>query len=152
MKDRVIFETRPGTYALILKTVQYSKCLIGSLGYLHIRPGFYIYTGSAFGPGGLKARLAHHLKRSANPRWHIDYLRQQANIYEIWYTYDSQKREHEWADRFYALSSAEIPFPGFGSSDCRCPSHLFYFAAVPSFGSFQALFPDPHSLIADPLH
>ena len=47
---------------------------IGSLGRFDILPGFYAYVGSAFGAGGLRARIGHHLESTAWPHWHIDYL------------------------------------------------------------------------------
>jgi hypothetical protein len=31
-----------------------------------LAPGLYLYCGSAKGPGGLRARLAHHMRRQAN--------------------------------------------------------------------------------------
>jgi Uri superfamily endonuclease len=35
---------------------------IGSLGEFDIIPGFYAYVGSAFGSGGLRSRIGHHLE------------------------------------------------------------------------------------------
>ena len=68
--------SRPGTYALLLASTA-TRCLyaLGGLGSLTLRPGWYVYVGSAFGPGGVCARLAHHRKRAARPHWHVDYLR-----------------------------------------------------------------------------
>jgi Uri superfamily endonuclease len=31
-----------------------------------------------------------------------------------------------------------VPFPGFGSSDCGCPSHLFFFEKRPAHSAFEA--------------
>jgi Uri superfamily endonuclease len=62
-------QSRSGTYALVLKSSSDPKVEVGKLGRLHVRPGFYVYVGSAFGPGGLKARIAHHMKISARPHW-----------------------------------------------------------------------------------
>ena len=58
---------------------------IGALGVKVFPRGNYLYIGSAFGPGGIKARLRHHLFSTAAPRWHIDYLKACGNIAEIWF-------------------------------------------------------------------
>ncbi len=56
---------------------------IGRLGSFNIIPGFYAYVGSAFGPGGLRARIRHHLESVAQPHWHIDYLLGYAEPVEV---------------------------------------------------------------------
>lgn len=101
-----------------------------------MRPGFYVYVGSAFGPGGVKARVSHHLTITPRPRWHIDFLRASSAVDEVWITYDPNRREHQWADVLQRTSGATIPLAGFGSSDCDCKSHLFYFHDRPSKLSF----------------
>ena len=135
----------PGTYALIMAATG-SRCLrIGRLGSLALRPGWYVYVGSAFGPGGVRARLAHHRKPAARPHWHIDYLRPHAGLQRAWYTHDPHRREHQWAAILLQLPGAEVPLPGFGSSDCGCPSHLVRFNRRPSLRAFRreigSLFP-----------
>jgi Uri superfamily endonuclease len=130
-------QSRPGTYALILKSSSERRVEAGKLGLLHVRPGYYVYVGSAFGPGGLKARIAHHIKISERPHWHIDYLRSILHLNEVWYSYDSEKHEHQWADTFSSLRGATIPMTGFGASDCSCISHLFAFTTQPSIRAFR---------------
>jgi Uri superfamily endonuclease len=125
-------QARPGTYALVLKSTSDQRIDVGKLGRLSIRPGFYVYVGSAFGPGGLKARIAHHMKISARPHWHIDYLRRSMDLNEIWFTYDSRPCEHQWAGVLASVSGGSIPLSGFGASDCRCKSHLYFFNSRPS--------------------
>jgi Uri superfamily endonuclease len=51
-----------GTYVLISHMVQMKRLEIGSLGEFDIIPGFYAYVGSAFGSGGLRSRIGHHLE------------------------------------------------------------------------------------------
>ena len=128
---------KPGTYALILHSPSAEVIRVGKLGQLQIQSGFYIYVGSAFGPGGLRARISHHRHISNHPRWHIDYLRAVTCLQGIWYTYDSIRREHQWAEVFVCSKRASIPFGGFGSSDCRCQAHLTYYQSQPSFKSFS---------------
>ncbi|MFQ5708470.1 MAG: DUF123 domain-containing protein [bacterium] len=127
----------PGTYALILASSTFADVRIGKLGRLGVKPGFYVYIGSAFGPGGLKTRLAHHSQVSARPHWHVDYLRTHTSLQGVWCTYDSTRREHQWAEAMARLPGASVPLLGFGSSDCTCVSHLCFFAAVPEPESFQ---------------
>ena len=109
---------------------------MGRLGKLLMEPGFYIYVGSAFGPGGLKARLNHHLKPAVNAHWHIDYLRPYARVIEIWYTTDPIRRELDWVTRLTRLRSMAAVHPGFGASDSNCVSHLFSAMEKPGFERF----------------
>jgi len=128
--DRVkeLIESGPGTYVLILHVGRAKALAIGALGKLKLVPGYYGYVGSAFGPGGLRARLTHHLKGTSRPHWHIDYLRRQVKIAEIWFSSATARQEHAWARAFQATPGVVIAAPRFGASDCQCASHLFSFA------------------------
>ena len=126
-----------GTYALILFCSRQGPVQIGRLGSLQLRRGFYVYVGSAFGPGGVRARAAHHQTVSPRPRWHIDYLRPHTRLDRTWYSHHRIRLEHHWAQIFSALQGASIPISGFGSSDCMCEAHLFFFARRPSFREFR---------------
>lgn len=131
-------DARPGTYALILRARRSVPTLqVGRCGTLRVQPGWYVYIGSAFGPGGVRARLRHHCRVSATPRWHIDYLRRAAEPETVWYTYDPQPREHSWAGSVGRLRSACVPLPGFGASDCSCLTHLFFFSRLPRVSVFR---------------
>lgn len=127
----------PGTYALILESPSEQLVQIGKLGRLNVRPGFYVYVGSAFGPGGLRARIVHHVSISQRPHWHINYLRSCLQLKAVWFTYDAERQEHRWADIFGSLRGATIPMTGFGASDCGCKSHLIAFSSQPSIRSFR---------------
>jgi Uri superfamily endonuclease len=127
----------PGTYALVFSSSAKKNLKIGKLGTLHIKPGYYVYTGSAFGPGGLLARIAHHQKNSSRPHWHIDYLRPFLRPVEIWYTTDPVHREHQWSELLSTTRGASIPLIGFGSSDCCCRSHLYFFSLRRPSGQYM---------------
>jgi len=127
----------PGTYALILSSTAEKPVNIGKLGTLKLEPGFYVYVGSAFGPGGLQARVKHHIHQCGRPHWHLDYLRPALSVCEIWYTYDQTRREHQWATIHLQTRGSILPLPGFGASDCRCPSHLFFYKSKPSSRNFS---------------
>lgn len=86
-------------------------------------PGWYVYAGSAFGPGGIRARLRRHFRRDKKRHWHIDDLT------------DSATRLHAVAlvggtecaivARLSGPDRLAPALAGFGSSDCRiCVTHL----------------------------
>jgi Uri superfamily endonuclease len=136
--DRVdIVQARPGTYVLVLSSRSTDLIQIGRLGALQLQSGFYVYVGSALGPGGVRARLAHHLKLSRRPHWHIDYLRAHTSVEEVWYRLDGQRLEHVWAERISLAEGASVPLVGFGSSDCGCESHLIFFRQRPPRERFR---------------
>ena len=43
-----------------------------TLGSVALGPGRFRYYGSAFGSGGLRSRITHHLRRDKKPWWHAD--------------------------------------------------------------------------------
>jgi Uri superfamily endonuclease len=116
----------PGTYLLVLHAEQAVQVRIGSLTQMEVLPGYYLYTGSAFGPGGLRARLGRHLGPPGVQRWHIDYLRCVARPVGAWYAPGPERWEHTWAQALSVHPSCQVALPRFGASDCRCPTHLFY--------------------------
>lgn len=139
-----------GTYVLVCRSSRETEVEVGRLGKLPIRRGYYLYVGSAFGPGGVAARVARHLRHGPKRHWHVDYLWPVLRIVEIWYSHDPRRREHQWAHILRRAIGFSVPLPGFGASDCGCDSHLAYSTARPSFGSFQAhvhrIIPGHHAL------
>jgi len=134
----MIIEPKPGTYALVLSCASTARIQVGRLGMMQLQRGYYVYLGSALGPGGLHARIAHHQKLARRPHWHIDYLRAYTRLQSVWLNYDGKRHEHEWAEAMQKVEGATIPLPGFGSSDCRCTSHLCFFKHSPRSLSFRA--------------
>ncbi len=128
-----------GTYVLVASVAQMKHLEIGRLGAFDIVPGFYAYVGSAFGAGGLRARIAHHLESTAAPHWHIDYLLEVAEPVEVWYTTANRKLEHHWADLLEQAPNFRAPISRFGSSDYHRSrsSHLFHSKRRPVFAWFQ---------------
>jgi len=129
----------PGTYVLILRVSRPSVIRTPRPGYWKARPGFYLYVGSALGPGGVRARVSHHLRPSARFHWHVDYLTVSSTIEEVWYSLETVHREHQWVAVIAQLRDAVIPCPTFGASDCRCASHLYLLPKRPSVRSFRRL-------------
>lgn len=134
-----------GTYILILHLSQPAQLTIGRAGLFVFPAGYYAYVGSAFGPGGLRARLKHHLAPPAKPHWHIDYLRPAAPLCELWHSASTVRREHQWAALLCAMPAAALPAPRFGASDCTCASHLVHFPHMPDAAPFSGItrFPVP---------
>ncbi|WP_187426677.1 GIY-YIG nuclease family protein [Geothermobacter ehrlichii] len=115
-----------GIYLLQLSVVHEETLGIGRLGTLWLSPGTCFYIGSARGPGGLRARIAHHLGSKATPHWHIDHLRGPCRITEIWFSTDGAADECLWAQAVASIGGTRIPLARFGASDCRCAAHLFW--------------------------
>ena len=128
-----------GTYILIVSVARMRRLEIGRLGSFGIIPGFYAYVGSARGPGGIRARVGHHLESVAAPHWHIDYLLGIATPAEVWYAVSDRRLEQDWAELLAEAPFFRAPIPRFGSSDYRRSrtSHLFYSKRWPSFRWFQ---------------
>ncbi len=131
-------ESSKGTYALVLRLERSEEITVGKLGTFTFPAGYYLYVGSALGPGGLEARLSRHRRRDKKLRWHIDYLLEHAQLVEVWSAASTDKLECLWAQAARQLPGSETPVPGFGSSDCRCPSHLIRLASTPSYEEFTA--------------
>ena len=118
-----------------------ARVQIGRLGEFELKPGYYIYIGSAFGPGGLRARISRHCRTDKPKYWHIDYLREFVTPLTAWVSYGPERLEHRWAQVFYRLEET-IPVQGFGCSDCKCHSHLFYASNRPEFAHFSGMLGD----------
>jgi Uri superfamily endonuclease len=134
-KDHLL-DSSPGTYALVLALQAPIELQIGCLGRIRFDSPFYLYFGSAFGPGGLKARLKHHLQPVRRAHWHIDYLRQEAEVLGAWYSSDRARLECYWANMALAHRGVSL-VPRFGSSDCRCQSHLLAVSRRPNLSAFR---------------
>jgi len=116
----------PGIYTLVLCLDQHRMVQVGLLGVIDFAAGFYSYTGSARGPGGLK-RVNRHLsilrgKRSTK-RWHIDYLLPHTSFCEVFITRTTQDLECQIAG---SIGERLRAVKGFGCTDCDCASHLHY--------------------------
>jgi Uri superfamily endonuclease len=134
---------RPGTYVLWLHLSQPRTLRIGRLGDSALVAGHYAYVGSAFGPGGVRARLGRHLRGGSTLRWHIDYLRRVCRVETAWVSYEPRRLEHVWAAALLALPGVYRPAAGFGASDCQCDTHLAGFAERPALTAFRRRLASP---------
>jgi len=111
-----------GSYLLAIRLDRCMDLEIGRLGKLTFSKGYYLYVGSAM--RNLGARIARHQRKGKQFHWHIDYLAAHASELIPLPIRSSQRDECEIAK---ALSSIMQSGPaGFGSSDCRCQTHLFF--------------------------
>jgi sugar fermentation stimulation protein A len=117
-----------GAYVLLLRLGRIRRLRIGALGVLTFKPGWYVYVGSAL--NGLSARVARHLRLRKRKRWHIDYLRPAAERVSAFLLPSRRDRECALARKLRRISNGQVA--QFGSSDCACPSHLFYFSGGPA--------------------
>ena len=113
-----------GSYILVLNLTTSHRLKVGKLGSFGFAPGCYLYFGSAL--NGLNSRISRHLKQDKKPHWHIDNLAAVANATHVWYAIGNERWECAWAKAVAENPYATIPAQGFGSSDCRCDTHLLH--------------------------
>lgn len=122
---------RRGIYCLLF-TAPSCRIRVGALGDLLFDPGWYIYVGSALGPGGL-SRVRRHLRINREgtdrPHWHIDYLSRHPGV--ILRARICAHTDHPMECGLARTIGGE-GVEGFGCSDCRCTSHLLYRTSDPT--------------------
>ena len=112
-----------GSYILLIKLPAEEIITVGGLKAIRFSPGYYAYVGSAM--NGLEARVNRHLRQNKKIHWHIDYLLQRVAISSIILSETTDRTECAVAG---ALNRQFEAVSRFGSSDCRCRSHLFFSA------------------------
>ena len=117
-----------GAYALYFLLAAPLALTITRLNEPVLQPGRYVYVGNARGFGGIRARVARHLRGEKTLHWHIDYLSTEASCVRV----DAFLGGNECSViRELLQNGASTPVPGFGSSDCRiCPAHLVCLAGT----------------------
>jgi len=128
-----------GSYILLMCIQKPSTVEIGKKGTMRLQPGFYLYVGSAFGPGGLRARVGRHARDEKPLRWHIDYLRQKARLVAVYFSTDEGHLEDDWAESVQAWPGVRVPMSGFGASDSHVLSHLFFCSEQPGQTLYRGL-------------
>jgi len=113
---------RRGTYILILGMPE-TKLSIGALGTAEIKEGSYCYVGSAM--NGLDQRISRHLKKTKKIRWHIDHLTVGCTSAEAYEISDLLIGECGLCEIVLSCGGVEA-IKGFGCSDCKCFTHLFF--------------------------
>uniref|UniRef100_A0A7V0Z7V5 GIY-YIG nuclease family protein n=1 Tax=candidate division WOR-3 bacterium TaxID=2052148 RepID=A0A7V0Z7V5_UNCW3 len=109
------------TYILLIENYKDREVFIGKLEKLRFVQGNYAYVGSA--KKNLMARIKRHLSNNKKKFWHIDYfLDRKTRIKEVWIS----PRQAECRMAKYLFKKGFQYIKNFGSSDCRCRSHLFF--------------------------
>ena len=121
---RTLPRTRPGAYVLFIELAESHDVRVGRLGVIPFEAGRYAYVGSA--RGGLDARVSRHLRREKQLHWHIDYLLEEARVVRVVEFETAQDIECVLGQALVVVGAEAAAVPRFGSSDCRCGSHLYY--------------------------
>ncbi len=129
----LVKESQRGVYQLLIHLKKDINIYIGNKGRNTFPKGYYIYTGSA--KNGLRSRIKRHLRKEKKLFWHIDYFLRYGKIVDI-FLYQNEKTECRINQRVLSQKNAKIIMPKFGSSDCRCKTHLIYFKTKPKADIF----------------
>ncbi|MDE2179345.1 MAG: GIY-YIG nuclease family protein [candidate division NC10 bacterium] len=113
-----------GCYQLILYLPKAMALQVGRRGTFLFPAGRYVYTGSAL--NGVERRLARHQRQNKRLHWHIDYLLRYARITRVKVFPTPRKVECALNRKALRQPRAQVVAKGFGSSDCRCASHLVF--------------------------
>lgn len=128
---------QPGTYTLLVELADPASVEFGAQGTRSLDAGWYAYTGSAFGAGGL-GRVERHRELAAGERdvrhWHVDYLlgHPASRVDAVHVTEDADVE----CETARALADAGNAVHGLGASDCDCDAHLAY---APDRGTLAAV-------------
>jgi len=133
---------RPGVYVVWVEARRPLRIAVGALGVVRFAAGHYLYVGSA--RGGLGARVSRYLRRRQRLFWHVDYLCARARVRGVWLRQGEKLGECQLAQVLLERLSVQQGPRGFGSSDCRCPTHLLFSRGSPArafraSGLFHAL-------------
>ena len=111
-----------GSYLLVLQLERQKRLEVGRLGKIMFQKGYYIYVGSAM--SNLRARIKRHRQKRKKTYWHIDYLTHVTDGFLSIPIRSSQRQECEIAQSLSVIFNSGPS--NFGSSDCKCLTHLFF--------------------------
>jgi Uri superfamily endonuclease len=117
---------------------------VGRLGTFRFQGGTYIYIGSAL--NNIEKRVARHTSKTKTLKWHIDFLLLFAKVRDV----VKIKTEKKIECTLNRVVSETVPVAaevkGFGSSDCRCVTHLWR-GIVPPSQDYGGWFFDPDEFL-----
>ena len=121
---------------MLVLEVRYSFLINTSRFKWLLKPGIYLYFGSAQGTTStsLEKRLTRHFKKKSQKKifWHIDYLTSYSDtrIIIAYYNIKTEITECLALQDFVQKNQTEI-IPNFGSTDCKskCGGHLLFFSS-----------------------
>ncbi len=121
-----LIKEHKGVYIIIIELCKRRRIKIGRLREILFEKGYYMYVGS--GQNNLHKRVFRHTRKNKVLKWHIDYLTEVGRFKEGILFYTSKRIECNLAS---ILAKNFRSIKGFGSSDCKCDSHLFYSPKYP---------------------
>ena len=123
-----------GIYILVVSVSKDINVNVGALDSVKFEKGVYAYVGSA--QNNLEKRIERHLRKTKQKFWHIDYLLDDANVkvLKVFYENAGKSEECKVANK---IGERCVPTKGFGSSDCKCKSHLFKLKDYQFLGEFM---------------
>ena len=121
-----------GTYALFLHLEEELQMRVGVLGPCSFPTGVHVYAGSAM--GGLRARLARHVRRDKRVHWHVDRLTTAGGcrvLGAVVFTSPVLREcdiigSLESIEGIRGVDGAEVRPLRFGASDHGCRGHLVW--------------------------
>jgi Uri superfamily endonuclease len=125
-----------GSYILVLQLLEDRKVYKWDL-----KKGFYAYVGSAM--NNMEKRIGRHLASKKKKHWHIDYLLEHAKVKYVFMISSDEKIEEEISRKL----SCEFSGPkGFGCSDLRVDTNLYYIDDFKKFMNFVSNFITKYNL------
>jgi len=115
-----------GIYCLVIFLKNEKEIRIGKKS-ISFPKGYYCYVGSAL--NNLEKRIDRHLRKKKKFHWHIDYFLKEAKI--TGFRIKKYFEDECWVSKQIEKIGGIIIMKGFGSSDCSCKTHLYYFSKNP---------------------
>lgn len=119
---------KKGAYLLLMENKTLQEITVGNLGKVSFQPGYYVYAGS--GMANLDKRVKHHQLKKKSFHYHIDYITPGfMRIKKTFLVRTTERIESELAVKIGKVCDEMVD--GFGCSDTKEKSHLFYFQNNP---------------------
>ncbi|MFA5479494.1 MAG: GIY-YIG nuclease family protein [Candidatus Muiribacteriota bacterium] len=111
-------------YIIILFSEKKVTEKVGKLGVFTFEPGYYFYIGSA--KNNIEKRVERHFRHDKKLHWHIDYITTVIKPVKAVIMKNVEFSECELSQAVHKEFNTEYPVRKFGSSDCKCHSHLHF--------------------------
>ncbi|HME51934.1 MAG TPA: GIY-YIG nuclease family protein [Candidatus Lokiarchaeia archaeon] len=140
MEAKLSIPSTPGVYLLCMRARLSREIMVGKRGSIHVdEKAVYVYIGSAL--NGLRSRVGRHLdSEGKRVHWHVDYLLQVLDIFQIYYAMTNDRKECQLSMQINQQLAFFKAIGGIGNTDCRsCPSHLYRFLENNDPGTLDAV-------------
>lgn len=144
--DPASLPTAGGSYVLELCLDRELVINPGRLGTIRLGRGRLRYYGSARGPGGVRARVARHLRDGGRRHWHVDWLLARAPVRKV--RVDLEAGKCELVRRDLDTGRWAVAATGFGSSDLPDVPGASPQRAPPLISGYGRLPPGPKTKVS----